>query len=238
MNNPTSDVAYRQMITGDRFYYGAEVVTTRGFTPTEKPAKLLGFAEALLADPHIGWISVTDNPGGGPMLPPDWLAGLLAEHNRRVVVHLTCKDLNRNGIETAAWRYAAEGCNNILALTGDYPTMGFGGAARPVFDIDSVAMISLLRSMNEGLVVPGRRGKMETLPTTDFFIGCAVSPFKRQERELIPQYFKLVSKIAAGAQWIIAQLGYDMRKFNEIKLLLESRGLDVPVIGNVYLLTE
>ena len=54
----------------------------------------------------------------------------------------------------------------------------------------------------------------------------------------MPQYFKLVRKIAAGAQWVIPQLGYDMRKFHEVKLFLEARGINVPVIGNVYLLTK
>ena len=88
-------------------------------------------------DPRIGWISLTDNPGGGPMLPPDWIAGLVADRRERVVVHLTCKDMNRNGLEAAAWRYASEGFDNILALTGDYPTGGFGGRAEPVFDLDS-----------------------------------------------------------------------------------------------------
>ena len=129
--------------------------------------------------------------------------------------------------------------HNILALTGDYPTAGFRGLPEPVFDLDSVGLIALLRAMNEGLEVPGRGGKQETLPKTDFFIGAAVSPFKRHERELMPQYYKLLRKIRAGAQWVIPQLGYDMRKFHEIKLLLASRGMaDFPVIGNVYLLTR
>jgi len=233
-----NSVTYREMLASDRFHYGAEVVTTRGLEPVDTPGNLAGFAKDLLADPRIGWISVTDNPGGGPMLPPDWLGGLVAEHRDRVVLHLTCKDLNRNGLEAAAWRYASEGFKNILAITGDYPTGGFGGVAEPVFDLDSVSLIALLKSMNDGLSVLGRRGKPETLPATDFFVGCVVSPFKRHERELVPQYYKLVRKIAAGAQWVVPQLGYDMRKFHEVKLLLEARGIDVPVIGNVYLLTK
>ena len=146
--------------------------------------------------------------------------------------------MNRNGLEAAAWRYASEGFENILAITGDYPTGGFGGRAEPVFDFDSVGLITLLRSMNEGLGVQGRGGKPETLPKTNFFTGCVVSPFKRHERELMPQFFKLVRKIAAGAQWVIPQLGYDMRKFHEVKLFLDARGINVPVIGNVYLLTQ
>ncbi len=231
-------VTYREMLASGRFYYGAEVVTTRGLEPVDSPGNLAAFAKDLLADPRIGWISITDNPGGGPMLPPDWLGGLVAEHRGRVVLHLTCKDMNRNGLEAAAWRYASEGFENILAITGDYPTGGFGGRAEPVFDFDSVSLITLLRSMNEGLDVLGRGGKPETLPKTNFFIGCVVSPFKRHERELMPQYFKLVRKIAAGAQWVIPQLGYDMRKFHEVKLFLDARGINVPVIGNVYLLSK
>jgi methylenetetrahydrofolate reductase (NADPH) len=230
--------SYRELLASGRFGYGAEVVTTRGLEPVDPPGNLASFARDLLANPQIGWISVTDNPGGGPMLPPDWLAGLVAEHRRRVVVHLTCKDMNRNGLEAAAWRYASEGFQNILAITGDYPTGGYGGLAGPVFDFDSVSLITLLKAMNDGLGVTGRSGKPETLPKTDFFTGCVVSPFKRHERELMPQYFKLVRKIAAGAEWVIPQLGYDMRKFHEVKLFLEARGIRVPVVGNVYLLNK
>lgn len=235
---PKQGVAFRDMLASGRFYYGAELVTTRGIPAPGTPSPLLEMASALLADPRIGWISITDNPGGAPMLPPDWLASKVAERRAQVVVHLTCKDMNRNGLEAAAWRYAAEGFDNVLALTGDYPTAGFGGIADPVFDLDSLGLISLLRSMNQGLRIPGRRGTVETLPATNFFLGCCVSPFKQHERELMPQYFKLLRKIQAGAQWVIPQLGYDMRKFHEVKLLLDSRGIQVPIIGNVYLLNR
>ena len=172
------------------------------------------------------------------MLPPDWLASILKTKRVEVVVHLTCKDLNRNGLESAAWRYAAEGFDNILALTGDYPTAGFGGLARPVFDLDSTSLVSLLHAMNEGLQVPGRKGDLETLPKTSFFIGAAVSPFKRHERELMPQYFKLARKLQCGAQWVIPQLGYDMRKFHEVKLFMDWAKVQAPIIGNVYLLNK
>ncbi|MGO9111331.1 MAG: methylenetetrahydrofolate reductase C-terminal domain-containing protein [Thermoguttaceae bacterium] len=239
MSASNASIGFRDMLRSGRFCYGAEVVTTRGPLTDDRPQDVVSLARGLLVDPRIGWISITDNPGGGPMLPPDWLAGKFAGRGANVVVHLTCKDLNRAGLETAAWRYASEGFLNILALTGDFPKIGFRGLPNPVFDIDSAGLIALLRAMNEGLEVPSRSGKKETLPKTDFFIGAAVSPFKRHERELMPQYYKLLRKIRAGARWVIPQLGYDMRKFHEIKLLLASRGMvDVPVIGNVYLLTR
>ena len=71
-------VTFRQMLHGERFYYGVEVVTTRGFQLPDTPNNLASFASELLNDPRVGWISITDNPGGGPMLPPDWLAGTVA----------------------------------------------------------------------------------------------------------------------------------------------------------------
>ncbi len=226
------------MLAGNRFCYGAEVVTTRGIVPPGAPHHPVELSRALLQDPRIGWVSVTDNPGGVPVLPPDWLAGALAPWRSRVVLHLACKDMNRNGLEAAAWRYAAEGFDNILALTGDYPVTGFGGTAEPVFDLDSAGLIALLRSMNDGLRIPGRRGGFETLPKTGFFIGCVVSPFKQHERDLLPQYFKLLRKIRAGARWVIPQLGYDMRKFHEVKLFLAARGVDVPIVGNAFVLNR
>ncbi len=231
--------SFRGLLAADKFVYGGELVTTRGIPDAGGAPKLVELGEALAADPRIAWVSITDNPGGNPMLPADWLANILKPRHKQLVIHLTCKDLNRNGLESAAWRYAAEGFDNILALTGDYPAAsGFQGQALPVFDLDSVSLITMLRAMNDGLEVPRPNGKPERLPRTDFFIGCAVSPFKRQERELMPQYFKLARKIHAGARWVIPQLGYDMRKFHEIKLFMEWADLSAPLIGNVYVLNK
>ncbi|MGD0743668.1 MAG: methylenetetrahydrofolate reductase C-terminal domain-containing protein [Verrucomicrobiota bacterium] len=235
---PKDNLTFSEMLEAGRFVYGAELVTTRGIPAPDQPSRLVELGEALAADSRISWVSITDNPGGHPMLPADWLANLLKPRGKQVVIHLTCKDLNRNGLESAAWRYAAEGFDNILALTGDYPASGFQGRALPVFDLDSVSLISMLRTMNDGLEVTQPNGKIERLPKTNFFIGCAVSPFKRQERELMPQYFKLARKIQTGAQWVIPQIGYDMRKFHEVKLFLDWANLSSPIVGNVYLLNR
>ena len=238
MTDSNHEVGMRQMLGGQRFCYGAELVTTRGMPEEGEQHQLIKLGSALAEDPRIDWISITDNPGGNPMLPADWLGRILADRSVAIVIHLTCKDLNRNGLESAAWRYAAEGFDNILALTGDHPASGFSGQAKPVFDLDSVSLIALLSAMNEGIETPGRKGRTQTLPPTNFFIGAAVSPFKRHERELMPQYFKLARKLRCGAHWVIPQLGYDMRKFHEVRLFMDWASLTAPVIGNVYVLNK
>ena len=159
MSASNASLGFRDLLRSGRFVYGVEVVTTRGPLTDDRPQDVVGFARGLLDDPRIGWISITDNPGGGPMLPPDWLAGKFAGRGAQ---HRGPSDLQgpqSHGLEAAAWRYASEGFHNILALTGDYPTAGFRGLPNPVFDLDSGGLIALLRAMNEGLEVPGRGGK-------------------------------------------------------------------------------
>ena len=83
--------------------------------------------------PDIDWISITDNAGGNPQLAPLVLGRPILYAGKEVVIHLTCKDLNRNGLESEAWMLHSEGFNNILAMTGDYPVTGNDGLAQARF---------------------------------------------------------------------------------------------------------
>jgi len=49
------------------------------------------------------------------------------------IVHFTCRDMNRVGLESRALQLAMMGMKNILALTGDYAGQGFAGQGAPVF---------------------------------------------------------------------------------------------------------
>ena len=91
---------------------------------------------------------------------------------QEVIIHLACKDWNRNALESRGWKLGSEGFHNVLCMSGDYPVTGHDGHAAPVFDIDSVGLLSLFSQMNEGLR-DGRRPDLE-LGRTDFFLGCVV----------------------------------------------------------------
>lgn len=228
--------AFRQALQERSFPIGAEIVTVRGIPP--QTANPLSLARDLLTDRRVNYISVTDSPGGNPMLPPDYPARQLAEYAPNIIIHLSCKDLNRSGLESQLWRYAAEGFENILALTGDLPADGYPSLSSGVFDIDSVSLLEMMSAMNSGLPVRNRKQERERLLPTGFHAGCAVNPFKSKENELIPQYAKLLKKIRAGAKWIIPQLGYDMRRFADIQAFLESNRISVPLLGNVFVLSK
>ena len=219
-----------------RFVVVAELVTSRGPITSERGARVLALARDLAADARIDVLSITDNPGGHAMLSPDALGTDLVSRGQEVIIHLACKDWNRNALESRGWQLSSSGFHNVLALSGDYPVMGHRGLAAPVFDIDSVGLISLFSEMNAGLGDVRRPGVR--LQRTEFFLGGVVTNHKRHEREVMPQYFKLRKKVRAGARFVINQAGWNTRKDDELVRWIRRDGLDLRVLANVYLLSR
>ncbi len=221
-----------------RFLIATELESVRGSMSQASAIKARGFSSELVACPEIDWISITDNAGGNPQMAPLALGRPILYAGKEVVIHLTCKDHNRNGLESEAWMLNSEGFRNILAMTGDYPVSGSDGLAKPVFDIDSVGLISLLNKMNQGLR-QGVANDGKRLDKTQFCIGAVTTNFKLREGELVPQYLKLKKKIECGAQFIISQIGYDARKSSELRGYMDAHGAkDTPLVGNVFVLSS
>src|SRR6476619_8093046 len=140
-----------QLARPGAFVVLAEVVTSRGLLTADGGGQLLALARELAEDPRIDVLSITDNPGGHAMFSPDALGTDMISRGQEVIIHLACKDWNRNALESRGWKLGSEGFHNVLCMSGDYPVTGHGGHAAPVFDIDSVGLISLLAQMNDGL---------------------------------------------------------------------------------------
>ncbi len=219
----------------EKFLLGIELVGTRGIIRQENGQKLMSLVEALCKYSEIDWISFTDNAGGNPMISPEILGRKVHSLDKNVVINITCKDSNRNALESKAWQYASEGFENLMVLTGDYPVEGYQSLAQPVFDIDSVGLLKMLNDMNHGLAIKGKKpGTTNTLDRTNFLPGCTVSPFKLTEAEQMMQYEKLLLKVKNGAAFIIPQLGYDIRKSHELICFMKENVINVPVFGNIY----
>lgn len=232
---------HEKLFHTSRFLIGTELVSVRGGMAERSAVKARDFANDLAQYPGVDWISITDNAGGNPQLAPTALGKPILYAGKEVVIHLTCKDMNRNGLESEAWLLNSEGFHNILAMTGDYPVAGNEGMAKPVFDIDSVGLISMLSKMNLGLDPKDAQGnsKGQQLGKTQFCIGAVTTNYKLREGEVMPQYFKLQKKIECGAQFIINQIGYDSRKASELRAYMDHHGsTSTPLIGNVYLFSS
>ncbi len=199
---------------------------------------VLDNARKAAAGGKICAISVTDNPGGNPAIATEILSGEIRKLGVEPLVHVAFRDRSRNQCESLLYQLASMGINNLLVLTGDYPSnTAFQGTSRPVFDLDSVTGLQLVAEMNRGMEHEIML-KKSTLAPTSFFCGVAFSPFKQDESEVMGQYNKLTRKIEAGAGFIITQVGYDVRKLHELQVWLKANHHDIPAVASIYVLSS
>jgi methylenetetrahydrofolate reductase (NADPH) len=226
----------------------AELVPWRGTLELAAGQRALTAALDLVGDPRIAAISITDNAGGHAVLTPQTLAEEFLRRGQDVIVHVACRDRSRNALLSMGLELASLGVRNVLALSGDYPVEGFSGLSRSVFDIDSVGLLAMYAGLDRELAADmlsrakgdaGSAPGAATLPASGepLFLGAVVNNHKRLEAEVMTQYFKLVLKVRTGARYIIEQVGYDARKQDELLRWMRLRGLDVPVIANIYVLS-
>jgi len=224
-----------------------ELVSWAGELAHERGVRPLAMAADLAGDPRITALSVTDNAGGHVRLSPDAPGEALRDLGHDVIVHVACRDRNRNGLMSLGWDLLSRGLTNVLAVSGDYPVDGYHGLSRPVFDLDSVGLLAMYRGLERGAARHAGDGTSAGPggPAADaatgvvgpaFYLGAVVDNHKRHEREVIPQYLKLARKVRTGARFVISQVGYDARASDELMRLVRREGLGVPVLANAYIL--
>lgn len=210
MMNPLRDA-----LTAGRFCYVVELVASA----LTREARLLETASGLARIPAVVAGSVTSYAGGAMGHDPLRVAAAARARGLTPNIHLTCVSQDRRGLAKSLDDMHALSLENVFALTGDYPG---GGDQPPVFDLDSVQLVRLIDERRRSGV--------------PFHIAVAVSPFKYTEADCVYQYVKLEKKIAAGADVAVTQVGWDARKFAELRSYLDARGLRTPLLGNVYVL--
>ncbi len=157
--------------------------------------------------PFEGWvdaINATDGSGAHCHMSSVAVSALLIRLGYSPVTQISCRDHNRIAIQGNVLGAAALGVANILCLTGDGVQAGDHPEAKPVFDLDSIALLETIRVMrDERRFLSGR--KITAPPQV--FVGAAENPFA-------PPYafrpIRLGKKIAAGAQFIQTQYCYDL----------------------------
>jgi methylenetetrahydrofolate reductase (NADPH) len=238
-----------------RFAMVAELVPWRGPLAEHAGDRARSLAARLRADGRIDAVSITDGAGGQASLSPEVFASELLSQGDQVIVHVACRDRNRNELLSLGWRLASAGIENVLAITGDYPRGGAFGVARPVFDLDSVGLLELYSTLNSGAIAehmvsrrvprdrtrdfpPLTQARWDGLSAADFYLGAAVNPYKRVECDLVPQYLKLELKAKAGARYAICQIGFDARKLDELVRYVTDNGLRLDLLAGVFILSR
>jgi methionine synthase I (cobalamin-dependent)/5,10-methylenetetrahydrofolate reductase len=131
------------------------------------------------------------------------VAGALEARGVETIPHLTTRDQNIIGLQAAllgAW--TVSGVRNVLAITGDPPSVGDYPETSGVYEVDSVGLVKILHRLNQGTDWSGK-----TLGgATNFTIGVAVNPVADNLDEEIARFH---AKIEAGAHFAMTQPLFD-----------------------------
>ena len=187
-----------QAIASGRFVITAEVTPPVSCNRDDLLAKavpLKGLADA---------VNVTDGAGARAHLGAMAAATILLQDGIEPVLQLTCRDRNRLALQSDLLGAAALGIRNLLVLRGDDPSAGDQPDAKPVFDLDSGALIETAVGIRDRGELPSGR---KVTGKADFFIGAADMPIDPPPG-WVPKSLK--AKVAAGAKFAQTQFCMDI----------------------------
>ncbi|MCY3987745.1 MAG: methylenetetrahydrofolate reductase, partial [Gammaproteobacteria bacterium] len=108
---------------------------------------------------------------------------------------------------------------SILCRAGDGVDVGEHPQAKPVFDLDCMSMLSMIRCMrDESRFLSGR--KLTEPPPV--FLGAAANPFAPP---LDYRPLRLAKKVAAGAQFVQTQYCFDIEAFKRYMAAVRDAGI-------------
>ncbi|MFC2041637.1 methylenetetrahydrofolate reductase [Chloroflexota bacterium] len=214
-------MSLRSVLESGRFAITAEVGPLKGTDTTE----LLEAAELLKG--KVDAANVTDQQSSMMRLGSLVTCHLVKEKGLEPVLQMTCRDRNRLALQSDLLSASVLGIENVLALTGDLPSLGDHPQAMAVYDLDSAQLLWVINRLNEGYDMVGN----ELQGKPNFFSGAVVNPGADTEASFELQLIKMEKKINAGAKFFQTQAIYDIDSF--AKFMKRVEGFKVPVLAGV-----
>ncbi len=212
---------FKDALDSEKFTVTAEVGPPKGTDIKE----MLHHAEMLKG--KLNAVNVTDNQSAVMRICSMAICKLLLDMGHEPILQMTCRDRNRIGLQSDLLGASVLGIKNVLCMTGDHPNTGDHKEAKPVYDIESAQLLSIVDSLNKGKDMMGNEMK----GATDFFQGAVVTP---EANPIEPQLMKFEKKIKAGANFFQTQAIYDIEKFKEFMKF--ARKFPVKILAGIVLL--
>lgn len=169
----------------------------------------------------IDFLNVTDSALARMRFAPLPFASMLkARYGIEPMVNISCRDRNLIAIQgdlLAGW---ASGIRSIVALTGDAVTIGDSPERKGVFEVNSIGLLNVVQSLNQGSDVSGN--KLKGAPS--FFPGVVVNPNVKNASVEIK---RLQKKRDAGGRYALSQPVFDPEV--TIAFLQQARATGMPL---------
>jgi methylenetetrahydrofolate reductase (NADPH) len=221
--DPGPMTSFKEALESGRF-----LVTVEASPP--KGVRLEGFLKSL--ESLSGVVDAVNLPDGrSARIHLGSLGACMAARDRGLepIFTLSCRDRNRVAICADLLSAHSMGIRNVLCVSGDYFTFGDAPDAKPVYDLDSVQALQLIRLLETGKDIGGN--DLDGAPA--FCAGCVANP---QAAPMAPHLLKLEKKLAAGAEFIQT---LDIHEFERaIPFLERLRGRPVRVLAGIRLVTD
>jgi methylenetetrahydrofolate reductase (NADPH) len=195
-SSPISELQ-RRLLDGS-FVVTAELSPPVSTDPSEFIQRALALRSVVTA------INVTDGAGSKAHMSSLAASHFLVRNGVEPILQMTCRDRNRIALQAELLGAAALGIRNVLALRGDDPKLGDQPDTKPVFDLDTQALLATAQRMRRERTLPSG---VEIKGTVNLVLGAAELPVD-PPAGWRPQ--GLVSKMEAGAQFIQTQFCMDI----------------------------
>ena len=204
-----------------------QFVITAEITPpvSTDPAEFLRRAMPLKG--LVTAVNVTDGAGAKVHLSSLATAHFLVSSGIEPIFQMTCRDRNRLALQGDLLGAVALGIHNVLVLGGDDPKAGDQPDAKPVYDLDSRALLSMAHRMRS-------HGELPTGTKIDgpmrLVLGAADLPVDPQPG-WEPKGLK--AKIEAGADFVQTQFCMDTGVVRRYTERLRAAGVNIPILVGV-----
>jgi methylenetetrahydrofolate reductase (NADPH) len=214
-------MSLKPLFDAGKFVVTAEVGPLKGTDVSE-----IGEVAELLRG-KLDATNVTDQQSSVMRLGSLAVCHLLKEKGLDPIFQVTCRDRNRLALQSDLLSAAVLGIENVLAITGDLPALGDHPQAKPVYDLDSVQLLEVIKGLNEGHDMMGN----ELKGRTNFFAGAVVNPGASTRAAFELQLIKMEKKIKAGAKFFQTQAIYEPKVFAKFMKRVEE--FKVPVLAGI-----
>ncbi|MFC2071178.1 methylenetetrahydrofolate reductase [Chloroflexota bacterium] len=207
---------------------GEFVVTTEVGPPKSADISEMIHHIELLKD-KVDAINITDHQSSVMRFPSMGGCLLVKELGGEPILQMTCRDRNRLALQADLLLAYSRNIVNVLCLTGDSVDVGDHKEAKPVFDLDSVQLLKMIRTLESGTDMGGNELKV----APQFCIGASVHP----EADFIePQLVKFDKKVAAGAQFFQTQGIFDLASLR--RFMQYASQFNVKILAGIIVLSS
>jgi len=216
-------MSLREQLESGKFIVVSEIQPPKGIDTRE----LLENADFLKG--RVDFVVVPDLQNAVMRLGSLATCYLLQQRGIRPILQIACRDRNRLALQSDLLNAAALGIENILVIEGEDPSLGDHPEAKPVFDLTSIELISVIGGLQKGHDMAGN--DLDGFPK--FFIGAEVNP-GLESGALQLEIADMEKKIRNGTNFFLTAAIFDIELLE--KFIKKVEHLKIPILAGITIL--